>query len=92
MIYKITWQPKAEKEFLKMDKFEQKQIQKFIDENVAVKNPKHLGYELGYELTGFWRYDFGMYRIICDIQETECIVFIVKVGNRKDIYKKFRRK
>ena len=35
-----------------------------------------------------WRYRVGNYRLICDIQDTLRTVFIVRIGDRKEIYRK----
>jgi mRNA interferase RelE/StbE len=34
-----------------------------------------------------WRYRVGDYRLICDIQDAARIVYIVRVGDRKEIYR-----
>jgi mRNA interferase RelE/StbE len=36
---------------------------------------------------GYWRYRVGDYRIICDIQDDELLIVVVKVGNRRAVYR-----
>ncbi|WP_419879984.1 type II toxin-antitoxin system RelE family toxin [Helicobacter saguini] len=33
------------------------------------------------------RYRVGSYRIICDLQDSEKIIYVVKIAHRKDVYK-----
>ncbi len=40
---------------------------------------------------GIWRLRSGDYRIVYQIKDKALVVFIVMVGNRKDIYKKLKR-
>jgi mRNA interferase RelE/StbE len=41
------------------------------------------------KLTGseFWRIRVGQYRVVYAIKDTELIVTVVKVGNRRDVYR-----
>ena len=50
-------------------------------------NPRHSGCE---KLTGEnkYRIRLGHYRIVYSIKDKELIVIVVKVGHRRDIYKK----
>ncbi len=34
-----------------------------------------------------WRYRVGDYRLICDIQDGSRTVFVVRIGDRKEIYR-----
>jgi mRNA interferase RelE/StbE len=38
-------------------------------------------------LGGLWRYRVGDARVICDIQDGALRVLLVRVGNRRDIYR-----
>jgi mRNA interferase RelE/StbE len=87
MKYRLEWERRAEKEFSKLDKFAQKQIQKYMNEIVESENPRQQGYGLKYELSGLWRYDIGAYRVLCEIEDELLLVVAVRVGHRKNIYK-----
>ena len=89
MIYSFDWDKKAQKEFNKLDKSIQKQIQKFLNEFVKSDNPRQKGYGLKHELSGLWRYDINDYRVICEIKDDKLIVLAVKLGHRRDVYRKF---
>jgi len=87
MRYTLEWERRAEKEFRKLDKLTQRQIQKFLNEVAESDNPRQNGYGLKYELSGFWRYDIGSYRVICEIEDEILVVVAVRVGHRRNVYK-----
>jgi len=87
MKYKLEWERKAAMEFSKLDKFAQKQIQKFLNEVAESENPRQQGYGLKHELSGLWRYDIGAYRILCEIEDEMLLIIAVRVGHRKNVYK-----
>ena len=89
MKYKLEWERKAAKEFSKLDKVSQKQIQKFLNSVAESENPRQQGYGLKHELSGLWRYDIGAYRVLCDIEDEVFIVVAVRVGHRRNVYNKF---
>lgn len=51
-----------------------------------------LGKPLHGELTPFWSYRVGDYRIVYDIRDEELIVLVVVVGHRREIYERARRR
>jgi len=72
----------------KIDKQAARRIVDFMDERVAVmENPRSSGKALTGQLGGLWRYRLGDYRIICDIQDEDLYVLVVKIGNRRDVYR-----
>lgn len=82
----VIFAEKAKKEFLKLDKPIQKQIQKFIQKLQEMKNPKDTGKALTGTLAGRWRYRVGDYRLICEIEEERIIVTVLHIGHRKEVY------
>jgi mRNA interferase RelE/StbE len=51
-----------------------------------------IGKRLTQELSRFWSYRSGDYRIIYKILHNEIVVVIVAIGHRRDIYEKASRK
>ena len=41
----------------------------------------------GSTLGNYWKYRVGDWRIICDIQDARIIVRVLRVGNRREIYR-----
>lgn len=83
---KVTFAEKAKKEFLKLDKPIQRQIQAFVEKLQGLANPRSTGKALAGNLSGLWRYRVGDYRLICDIQDKEIVITILRIGHRKHIY------
>lgn len=83
---KISFSDKAEKQFLKLDKPIQKQIQTFILKLKDLENPRSRGKALVGNLLGFWRYRVGDYRLLCKIVDEELLIVVVEVGHRKEVY------
>ena len=85
---RVVFTDNAEKQFLKLDKPIQKQIQKFILKLQNLENPRERGKSLVGNLIGFWRYRVGDYRLLCRIIDQELIISVVEIGHRKEIYDK----
>ncbi len=83
-LYKILLMPSTEKDFKRIPKIEQRKIFKRIE--ALALNPRPPGYE---KLTDQKKYRVrqGDYRIIYTIHDKELIVWVIKVGHRKDIYR-----
>ena len=87
MIWKIEFDPRAEKELKKLDRIAQKHIISYLKEQVAVQNnPRIFGKNLKGDKQGLWRYRVGDYRVICQILDENLIILAIKVGHRKSVY------
>jgi mRNA interferase RelE/StbE len=85
MAYTINFAPKAEREFKKLDKAVQRQLQPKIE--ALSKNPRVHGVE---KLSGedeLYRIRAGDYRIVFQIQDKVLVVLLVKIGHRREIYR-----
>lgn len=85
----IEFEDSARKELAKLDKPIARRITEFLRERVApLDNPRSLGHALtGSELGEFWRYRVGDYRIICQIQDRVLKILVIRIGNRREIYR-----
>lgn len=88
MIYwKIEFKAEAWKQFNKLDKQLQKEVQTYLNNRVLKsEHPKLLGKALSNNLKGLWRYRLGKLRMICDIQEYQLIILVLKIAKRDEIY------
>ena len=84
---KIIIQPNAKKQLKNLDFTVQKRIAKFIDNLEELENPRIKGKSLAGNLSGFWRYRVGDYRIICDIVDSEITIYILDISHRSKSYK-----
>ena len=89
MVWKIVVDDKALKTLQKLDKQVAARIIDFIENRLAIaESPKSLGSALrGPELCDFWKYRVGDYRIIASIHDVEITISIIKIGNRKEVYR-----
>ena len=83
----IIIQPNAKKQLKNLDFTVQKRIAKFIDNLEELENPRIKGKSLAGNLSGFWRYRIGDYRIICDIVDSEITIYILDISHRSKSYK-----
>ena len=88
MVWTIDYTDTARKQLRKLDKQVARRILDFMDERIAgLENPRSTGKALTGPLGGLWRYRVGDVRVICDIQDGALRVLVVRVGNRRDIYR-----
>ncbi|WP_372715575.1 type II toxin-antitoxin system RelE/ParE family toxin [Immundisolibacter sp.] len=88
MPWTIDYTDTARKQLLKLDKQAARRIVDFMDERIAsVDDPRSTGKALSGPLGGFWRYRVGDYRVICDVQDSAWRVLVVKIGNRREVYR-----
>jgi len=88
-MWKIEFDPAAEKELAKLDPQNAKRILKFLHERVApLNNPRQIGEALkGSKLGEFWKYRVGDYRIISHIEDGNLLILLIKIGNRREVYR-----
>ncbi len=87
LMYKIVATKGFLKSLRKLDKGTQKLIKKYIENNLQnAENPKAKGKPLKYDLSAYWRYRIGDYRLICEIDDDKVIVILIDVGHRRDVY------
>lgn len=89
MKYQVEFSEKAKQKLKKLDIFTQKMILKWIQKNlIQTENPKLYGKELKGNLKSIWCYRVGNYRILVDIQDSTLVILILKIGHRREFYKK----
>ena len=84
-LFEITWAPAAARQFRKLDRAAQEQIRRTLVILRETPRPPRAIKLVGGE--GEWRLRTGDYRIVYDINDRELIVLVVRVGNRRDIYR-----
>jgi len=88
LAWRIELTETANKQLAKLDKVEARRITKFLRERLAATdNPRNTGKALSGPLGGLWRYRVGDYRLICEIQDGVLCVLVLKISNRREVYK-----
>ena len=89
MAWAVEFDPDAIKDLKKLDKQVQARILEFLRERLApLNNPRELGEALaGSKLGSYWKYRVGDWRMICDLQDQRIVVRLLRVGNRREVYR-----
>ena len=89
MAWKVEFSAGVEKSLKRLDAQDVRRILSFLHERVALaKNPRLIGQALkGSELGQFWKYRVGDYRVIADLQDEKVTVLVVRIGNRREVYR-----
>lgn len=90
MAWRIEFDPAAERELGKLDRLVARRILTFLQQRLApLEDPRSLGEALkGSRLGEFWKYRVGDIRIIASIEDGALIILVVRIGNRRDVYRK----
>jgi mRNA interferase RelE/StbE len=66
-----------------------RRINRFLFERIApLENPRSIGEALkGTEFGDLWKYRVGDYRIIASIEDKLVRILIVRIGNRREVYR-----
>jgi mRNA interferase RelE/StbE len=84
--WQVAFDPAAEKQFSKLGKTAQRDIERYIARHLeTAEDPRRFGKPFR-SIKGAWRYRVGDYRLVCMIQEQKVIVLVLKVGHRRDVY------
>lgn len=85
--WKIEFNEQAKKQFLKLDKQSQKQLQTYFNTKILkLGNPKLSGKALSSNKKGLWRYRVNKFRIICRIEKELLVVLVAKIAKRDVVY------
>jgi mRNA interferase RelE/StbE len=89
MAWTVELDPAVEKELSKVDPQQAKRILRFLFERIShLEDPRSIGEALkGSRLNTLWKYRVGDYRIISSIEDNVSRILVVKVGDRKEIYR-----
>ena len=89
MAWAIAFEKAAARELAKLDRTAAQRIVKFLTQRIApLENPREIGEALkGSRLGEFWKYRVGDYRVICRIVDSKITIVVVRVGNRREVYR-----
>jgi mRNA interferase RelE/StbE len=89
MGWKVEFARAAERELSKLDPQVARRILAFLHGRVAeLEDPRSIGEALkGSKLGEFWKYRVGDYRIISSLEDKVMKILVVKIGNRREVYR-----
>ncbi len=85
--WQIAWDERALKELKKIDKQAQKDIIEYLKNRIATEeSPRRFGKALVGNKVGLWRYRIKDYRLICNIEDGNLVVLVLRASHRKNVY------
>ncbi|MEN9396671.1 MAG: hypothetical protein RLZ81_1201 [Pseudomonadota bacterium] len=89
MVWKVELSSQALKALGQLDAQVASRILTFLHDRVAsLEDPRSIGETLkGSRLGEFWKYRIGDYRVISSIEDGALRILVVKVGNRREVYR-----
>lgn len=89
LAWKIEVDAAAKKELSKLDPQVARRLTAFLRDRVSpLDDPRSIGEALkGSTLGDFWKYRVGDYRIIANIEDRVLRILVVRIGNRREVYK-----
>ncbi len=85
-MWKIVYKHSVKKDLKKIPKKIKSLIKRTIEERLKT-DPIYFGTPLKQNLKGLMKLRVGDYRIIYSIKKDTIIVYIIKIGHRKEVYK-----
>ncbi|PIE54590.1 MAG: type II toxin-antitoxin system mRNA interferase toxin, RelE/StbE family [Dethiosulfovibrio peptidovorans] len=86
MAWRVELSRGAEKDLASIDKPEALRIVKYLARLETLENPRERGKNLSGDLSDFWRYRVGSWRVLCRIEDNKLLVLIVRIGHRSSVY------
>jgi mRNA interferase RelE/StbE len=89
MNWKVEFDRQGKKDLDKLDSTVRGRIFRFLYERLArLEDPRSIGEALkGSELGHLWKYRIGDYRIIASIEDQRVCILVVRIGNRREVYR-----
>ena len=89
MAWSIKIRRNAERQLERLDPQVSRRILRFLNERIApLDDPRSIGDALkGTELGDLWKFRVGDYRIIASIEDKLVRILVVRIGNRREVYR-----
>lgn len=90
MAWRIEYVRAARKDLEGLDRQVARRIRSFLEDRLArLEDPRQIGEPLkGSSLGEFWRYRVGDHRIIAHIEDDVLRILVVRIGHRREIYRR----
>ena len=87
MIWLIEYSDQFRRAARKLDKTELQRIVNYLDQLATLSSPRDRGKALSGQLSGYWRYRIGDYRVLVEIRDKQLTIVAITVGHRRDVYR-----
>ncbi|EAX47309.1 addiction module toxin, RelE/StbE family [Thermosinus carboxydivorans Nor1] len=90
MSWKVKLSDQVVKQLKKIDPVAREMLLTYLEQRIeGSADPRRYGEPLKGNLSGYWRYRIGQYRLLCeieDIEDNEVTVYVIAIGHRREIY------
>jgi mRNA interferase RelE/StbE len=84
-MWQVEFTKRADKEFSKLTPETRERIGEAIEEKLLVNPEKHLIALIG-DMSGFYKFRVGDYRLLCKRDGLRLLITVVEIGHRSKIY------
>jgi mRNA interferase RelE/StbE len=86
--WRVELEPRARKDLKALGSVERAAVLRYLRDRISgPEHPRRFGKMLVGDLSGLWRYRVGDTRIVVRIEDSVVTVFVVQVGNRREVYR-----
>lgn len=87
MAWQIKFSKKSQKQFNKLPKEIKLRVKDLLYKKINnYSSPKSIGEALQGDLSGYWKYRVGKYRLIAEIKDEIITILILKIEKRETVY------
>ena len=86
MGYKVEYSPEAQRRLDKLDRSVAARIIKLMDRIEQLRDPRSVGEALHGNLSAYWKYRAGDWRIVASIHDKFLVVEVIEIEHRSKAY------
>ena len=79
--------PQFDKAARRIDQTVMRRIRLYLEDVCELDDPRQRGKALTANLTGYWRYRIGDWRVVSEIRDEELVIVAIGLGHRSEIYR-----
>lgn len=88
MAWTIEYSDVARNQLRKLDRQSSRRILDYMDQRIApLEDVRSASKAPRGPFGDFWRYRIGTYRVICELHDKGLRVLVVRIGDRKEVYR-----
>ena len=90
MIWRVVFTPKAEHDLKRLSKVDEQRIKDELTALAEEPHPRlHVKKLKGHQSIPIYSHRAGQYRVILTIEDNVMVIFVIEVGDRRRVYRKY---
>lgn len=85
--WQLRTSPQFDKAARRLDRAVLRRVKEYLDEVCQLDDPRQRGKGLTADLSGYWRYRVGDWRVVVEIRDEELIIIAIGLGHRSTVYR-----